>query len=136
MNLHIAEPRPGISGKCVRGADLIGDEPLDFSRRERQSAAAEPPEIGKSRMRAGRDSLGLRRLEGPCHDLRIAGMKAAGDIDARDDIEHGVVVADPVGAETFAAIAIQIDAAHGWHLYGGDSFISGSPAWPGSYRNP
>ena len=41
-------------------------------------------------------------------------MKAAGDIDARDNIEHGVVVADPVGAEPFAAIAIQIDAAHGF----------------------
>jgi hypothetical protein len=114
MNLHIAEPRPGIGGKGVRGAELIGDEPLDFSRRERQSAAAEPPEIGKSRMRSDRDPLDLRRLEGLCHDLRIASMKAAGDIGARHNIEHGVVVADPVSAEPFAAIAIQIDAAHGF----------------------
>ena len=72
MDLHIGEPCPGIGGKRVRGADLIGDEPLDFSRRERQSAAAEAPEIGKSRMRSGRDPLGFRGLEGPCHDLRIA----------------------------------------------------------------
>src|ERR1700682_3789512 len=64
-------------------------------------------------MRSDRDPLRLRGAENLCHDLRIAGMKAAGDIDARHNIEHGVVVADPVGAEPFAAIAIQIDAAHG-----------------------
>ena len=63
-------------------------------------------------MGADRDAFGLRGGKGLRHDLRIAGMKAAGDIDARDDIEHGGIVADPVGAKTFAAIAIQIDAAH------------------------
>ena len=110
----MAKPCPRIGGKCVRGADLIGNEPLDFSGRERQSAAAEPPEIGKSRMRSDRNSLGLRAPKSLRHDLGIAGMKAAGDIDARDNIEHGGVVADLVGAKTFAAIAIQIDAAHGF----------------------
>ena len=47
------------------------------------------------------------------HDVRIAGMEAAGDIGAGHELEHGVVVAHAPRAEAFAEIGVEVDGASG-----------------------
>src|SRR4051812_16041964 len=47
------------------------------------------------------------------HDVGIAGMEAAGDIDGCRKLDHGGVIAHLPGAKTFAEIAVEIDCLHG-----------------------
>src|SRR5690606_14056317 len=49
------------------------------------------------------------RVEQPC---RVAGVEAAGHVGARDDAEHGAVVAEGPGAERFAEVGVEVDAGH------------------------
>ena len=52
------------------------------------------------------------KLHGLAHDIGIAGMKAAGDVDRSGELDHGGVMAHFPGAKTFAEIAIEIDSRH------------------------
>ena len=60
-------------------------------------------------MRPDRDAERLRLFEAIRHDIGIAGMKAAGDIGARDDAQHRGVVAHAPNAKTLAQIGVEID---------------------------
>jgi len=66
------------------------------------------------------------RAEKLRHDFRIAGMKAAGDIDACDKFKHGGVVADPVGAEPSPQSQFKSTLRMISYLYGGDTFTIAS----------
>ncbi len=61
-------------------------------------------------MRTDGDALRLGNGEGGGHDVRIAGMHAAGDIGRTDDRQHRLVVAHAIGAEAFAHVGIEVDA--------------------------
>ena len=53
-------------------------------------------------MRADVDAALLREPDRPVHDHRVAGVKAAGDVGRRDDVEQRFVVAHPPRAVAFA----------------------------------
>ncbi len=112
MRLHMGDPVPGIGCKRLRRTDLIGNKTFDFSVRERQTSAAKTPEIRKPRMRPDCDAVAFCRAECRRHHFGIATVKTARHIGARDDGEHRRIIAHLVGAEAFAAIAIEINALH------------------------
>ena len=112
MRLHMRELVAGIGGERRRRADLIGDEPLDLGGRKGQPPPAEAPKVRKAGMGTDGHAFVLGDTKGAGHDLRVAAMKAAGDIGRGDDVEHGRIIAHDIGAETFAAVAIEIDARH------------------------
>src|SRR4051812_45814365 len=64
-------------------------------------------------MRADAHPARLCELDRLPHDVGIAGMKAAGDVDRGGKLDHGGVIAHLPGAETFAEIAVEIDAHEG-----------------------
>jgi hypothetical protein len=112
MDFHMTEPCSGIGGERACGTYLIGNEPLDFARTVRQPAPPKPPKVEKPGMGPDRHTLRFRRRKSLGHDFRIAGMKAAGDIDACNNVEHGGIIPHAVSAIPFPAIAIEIDARH------------------------
>src|SRR5690606_33962590 len=73
------------------------------------AAAAEAVEVGEGRMRADGDAVLLRHPDRAAHHDRVAGMKAAGDIGRGDELQHRGVVADRIGAEALAHVAVQVD---------------------------
>src|SRR6202051_2992210 len=61
---------------------------------------------------ADRDAARLRKLHGLAHDVGIAGMIAASDVDGGGEFDHGGVIAHFPWPETFAEVAIEIDGGH------------------------
>src|ERR1700688_4769419 len=61
---------------------------------------------------ADRDAARLRKLHGLAHDVGIAGMIAASDVDGGGEFDHGGVIAHFPWPKTFAEIAIEIDGGH------------------------
>src|SRR5262249_11449359 len=112
VDFYMCKPCTGISGKRARGADLIGDEPFNLTKRMRQPAPPKPPKVQKSRMGPDCDSFCFCGGKSFCHDFGIAGVEAACNIDASHNVEQGGVIAHAICAKTFSAIAIQIDARH------------------------
>src|SRR5215475_11744470 len=64
-------------------------------------------------MRADADAARFCQLHRAAHDIGVAGMKAAGDIDRGRKLDHRSVIAHLPGAEAFAEIAVEIDCLHG-----------------------
>src|SRR6185503_14171494 len=98
-----------------RRAHLVGDQARDLLRRERDAAPPEAPEVGEAGMGAHGDAAFLRRGHRRGHDLRVAGVEAAGDVGAGDETQHRAVVAHAPGAEAFRHVAVEVD---GWHAAG------------------
>jgi len=63
-------------------------------------------------MCADADAACLCKLYGLAHDVGIAGVKAAGDVDRGGKLDHGGVIAHFPRAKSFAEIAIEIDGRH------------------------
>src|SRR5690606_27041284 len=55
------------------------------------------------------DAVLRRHPDRAAHHDRVAGMKAAGDIGRGDELQHRGVVADRIGAEALAHVAVQVD---------------------------
>ena len=126
----------GIGRQRLRRTDLVGDDPFDLARRIRNAAAAEAGKIRKARMRADSDTILLGDAEDFGHHFGIATVKAAGDIGAGDDAEHGGIIAHFIGAETLAAIAIEIDALHDQPKFALYRIIAYEPGGRQEMRDP
>ena len=112
MRLDVGQAMAGLHGERGGGADLVGDEPLGFDLAHRQHAATEADPVGEAGMGADSHAVLACQREGFGHDDGVAGMEAAGDVATRDDAEHRPIVAHDVDAETFAAIAVEVDSRH------------------------
>src|SRR3954468_16347138 len=89
-------------------ADLVSDQVLDLGcLHARKRPAAETVQIAVAGMSADADAARLRKLNGATHDVGVAGMKAAGDVDGRGKLDHGGVVAHLPGAKPFAKVAVE-----------------------------
>src|SRR5256714_86803 len=82
----------------------------------RLQARDRPPtktvQVAISRMCADADAARFRQFNRAAHDVGIAGMKAAGDVHRRRQLDHRGVIAHFPCAKTFAEIAIEIDGCH------------------------
>src|SRR5262249_49281028 len=108
VSLDVGNPVAGAIGERLCRPDLVGNDVLDLTGGKRNSAAAETPEVGKTGMRADRDAAFLCEFECTGHDLRIAGMKPAGDVSRRYERQHRGIVTTPIGAVSFAKVGIEI----------------------------
>ncbi|MGX1164110.1 hypothetical protein AB7M16_000376 [Bradyrhizobium sp. USDA 372] len=105
---------PGHGRDRLQRADLVGDEVLDLGGLEPcDRMPAKAVQVAIAGMRADRDAARLRKLHRPAHDVGVAGMEAAGDVDRACELDHGGVVAHLPRTKTFAEVAIQIDCFHG-----------------------
>src|SRR5690606_27902323 len=75
-------------------------------------AAAEAHEVAISHMRADADAARRRLFHHLADARRVARVKAAGDVGAGDDAEHGNIVAHRPGAEAFAQVTVEVDLRH------------------------
>ena len=76
-------------------------------------ASPETLEVGVAWMRADCHARVGGDLHRAAHHVGVAGVHAAGDVDARDEGNHLRVEAERVAAEALAQIGIQINAVHG-----------------------
>src|SRR4051812_22341895 len=58
------------------------------------------------------DAARFGELHGVAHDIGIAGVEAAGDVDRRRQLDHRGVIAHFPGTKALAEIAVEIDCLH------------------------
>src|SRR4051812_26337754 len=58
------------------------------------------------------DATRLREFNRSPHDIGIASVKTAGDIDGGGKLDHGGVVAHLPNPKSFAKIAVEVDCCH------------------------
>lgn len=64
-------------------------------------------------MRADGDTACLGQKDRVVHDGGVAGIEAACDIGRRNDVHQVAIIANGIGAEALAHIAVQVDGRHG-----------------------
>src|SRR5258708_31921604 len=113
MRLDVGFLVTGRGRDRLERADLVGDEVLDLGGvHARKRPAAEAVQVAVTGMRADADAAPFRKLHRPAHDVGIAGMEAAGDVDRSGKLDHGGVIAHLPSAKSFAELAIEIDCGH------------------------
>ena len=140
MRLHEGNFMTDITRHRDRGAELIGDRPLDLGGRHWQRSPPKAGEIGKRNMRPDGDAERLRLNEAARHDIRVAGVKTAGDIGAGHDAQHRGVIAHAPNAKTLAQIGVEIDARQRTLLNLATDYtrrrVDTKPPPPRAYFNP
>src|ERR1700704_6767997 len=97
----------------LQRADLGGDEVLDLGRLQAgHRSAAESVQIAIAWMSPNADATRLRKLNRPPHEIGVASVKTAGDVDGGGKLDHGGVVAHLPGPKSFAKVAVEIDGRH------------------------
>src|SRR3978361_1054207 len=113
MSLDVGHCMAGGGCDRLQRPDLVGDQVLDFGRLHAgDRAAAEAVQMAVARMPPDADAGRVRTLSRLAHDIGIAGMEAAGDVDRGGKLDHGGVIAHFPRAKSFAEIAIEIDGRH------------------------
>ena len=112
MGFYVADARAMKSCERLSCADLITDGMRNFSWRKGDEPSSKADQILECNMRADCNIFFFRKSETSRHYIRVASMKAAGDIGACYKVEHGVVVAHTPMTETFPKICIEIDRFH------------------------
>ncbi len=101
---------PACGRDRLQGADLVGDQVLDLRRvQARHRPPAKAVQVAVAGVRADADAARFRQFDGVAHDIGIAGMKAAGDVDRGRELDHRGIVAHFPRAKAFAEIAVEID---------------------------
>ena len=94
MRLDMGDLVAGRGRDRLQCADLVGDEVFDLGRLHAgKRPAAKTVQVAVAGMGADRDAACFRQLHRLAHDVGIAGVKAAGDVDGRRKLDHGGVVA-------------------------------------------
>lgn len=96
-------------GNALHRRDLVDQLRLDIL----GAFAKDPPppeadEIHEGRMRAHGDPGLPGQADGAAHDNRIARVEPAGHVRRRHRLQHLAVIADRVGAEAFAHVAVEV----------------------------
>src|SRR2546423_2347957 len=113
MSFDVSHFVTGRGRDRLQRPDLVSDQVLDLRCfQARHWTAAKPMQVAVAWMSADAHPTGLRKLNGLAHDVRVAGVKAAGDIHGCGKLDHGGVVAHLPSAKSFTEIAIEIDGGH------------------------
>src|SRR3979490_2907015 len=110
MRLDVGYLVAGRGRDRLQRADLVGDEVFDLRGfHAGKGPASKAVQIAVTRMSTDTDAARFRKLHGLAHDVGIAGMEAAGDVDRGSEVDHGGVIAHFPCAKSLTEIAIQID---------------------------
>ena len=125
MRLDVGDLVTGRGRDRLQRADLVGDEVFDLgSLHAGKWPAAKAVQVAVTGMGADADAARLRKLHRLAHDIGIAGMIAAGDVDRGRKLDHGGIVAHFPGTKTFAEIAVEIDSRHDGYPLGSSGPVS------------
>lgn len=102
-----------VGGEGGKGAELVEGVGADFLRGEVHGAPAKAAQVREAGVGTDADSAADAFGYGAVHDVRIAGVEAARDVRAGDDVQEILVLAQGVRAESFSQIRHEID--HGSH---------------------
>ena len=109
MRLDVPDPGARTLGHRVEGAQLVEDVGGELLGLHVEEPSPEADEVAVAHLSPdGHPALG-RHLTGPAQRQRVAGMEAAGDIGAGDDVEHGRVIADRPGPEGLTEVGVEVD---------------------------
>ena len=108
MGFDVADGRPGGLGQGLQGADLVDHVGGEVFGADVDVAAAEARQVAVAHLRADPYAAFGGGPADPQEPGRVAGMKAAGDVGAGDQIEHRVVVTKAPHPEAFAEIGIEV----------------------------
>ena len=112
MRLHITDLCTRGGGETLERSDLVDDVGGKIGGRDVHVASPEAREVRIGDMRTDRDAALGGGLHGAQDADRIAGVEPAGDIGARDDLEHRRVIAHAPCAVALAEVAVEIDRVH------------------------
>jgi hypothetical protein len=112
VRFDMADANTLHGGDADQGADLRGKLVLQFRRRQRHGAATEVAQVGVARVGADRNAVFPRQTQRPPHDVRVAGVAAAGYIGRIDDGQHGGIVAHGPRAVALAEVGVEVNS---WH---------------------
>src|SRR5690349_20039859 len=99
MWLDVGDAMAHVSGKRLRSANLIGNDPFYLAGGEGYPAPTKAPKVGKTWMGADRNPALLGELECSRHDLRVASMETSSVVGRRHDGQHRVVIPATICAE-------------------------------------
>ena len=109
VRLEVADAGAARAGERVERPDLVDDVGHELRRGHVDEPAAEAGEVAVADLGAHGDAA---RRGGPAHGQehrRVAGVEAAGDVDARDDLDHRVVVAELPATEGLPDVGVEVD---------------------------
>ena len=116
VQLDVRDRHAAVLRKCGERRQLVRDAACDGVGRIAGFAPAEVFAIGVAGMRAGSDAMRGTQSQRRADRVRVAGMRAAGDVGGRDQRhELGVVAA------AFAEVAVEVDGGQGGHSSVGSS---------------
>ena len=107
VGFDVVEFKPVFTEERRQGSGLVQDDRLDLLRTEDHPAAAEADHVWQAGVRADGHAVLGRKGHRPVHDIRIAGVVAAGDVGDVDDAHEFFIIAEFVQAQTFAHIGVQ-----------------------------
>ena len=139
VRLDVGDAGSRDPGDAVERRQLVEHVGVQLARRNIHRPSPEAREIAIGDVRADRDAVAGGRRAGREHDGCVARVEAAGDVGARHDAEHRVVVAHAPRPERLPEVAVEVDRAiHVPHCPGrivaGHSAVAGEAAhWKGTW---
>ncbi len=112
VGLHVAHPAALDTADAVQRADLVEQHVFHFFRGAGHGTAAEADQVGVGRVGSDAYAMGHRQGDGAAHGDRVRCVEAAGDVGAIDEGHYLGIKAHAPGAEAFADVAVQEQAAH------------------------
>src|SRR3990172_12890407 len=109
MRFDMLEIQPGGAAKLAQRADLVAEIISYLVRSHGHRAPPEPHEVWKRGMGADRHAMSGRGRHNLSHDMRITGVKPAGDVRRGDKREDRFIGPHLPRAEAFAHVTIQIN---------------------------
>ena len=109
VRLHVLQGRARRAREGRERAHLIAMDILDLLRRDFHATPSEAHEIGQARMRAHGHAVLHGELDALAHHVRIAAVKAAGDVGRRDVRHDFFVGSERPASVALAHVAVDVD---------------------------
>ena len=110
MQFYLTDLPSFGAGNRLQGTDLVGEISRElFAGNIIEAAAAKSPAIIEAGMRPNRHIVLECQVCDLTHLQRVTSVKSARYIGARDNIEHGGVIAHAQRTKTFAKIRVKVN---------------------------
>jgi hypothetical protein len=109
MRLQVADSPAGDARERIEGAELVEHIGGQLRRCHVDAASPETCQVAVTDLRSDRHATG----DGPgadlAHDVRVASVKAAGNVGAGDHVEQCLVIAQAPPTEALSEVGIEVD---------------------------
>jgi hypothetical protein len=112
VRLHVLQADAFSCRDTGDGRNLIENKVLGLARCHGHLAAAEPCEIGESRVGADRHAAIPGQPDGRAQNGGVAAVESCGNARRGDRLQQIRIVADGIGAERLADVGVEIHPQH------------------------